>query len=112
DYYGCIFFKHYDGTLQGARSGACLAKRSYQMVAIASYPAVDKAASLRVRHVTKYFPAPNGTGVAGLALDDVSLSIAAGELVSVVGPSGCGNSTLLRLIAGRTLPTKGELSIG
>ncbi|MEO5718751.1 MAG: ABC transporter ATP-binding protein [Chthoniobacterales bacterium] len=73
----------------------------------------EDAASLRVWHVTKAFDSPDGGVTPGaLALDDVSLSIAAGELVSIVGPSGCGKSTLLRMIAGLTGPTTGELSIG
>jgi ABC-type nitrate/sulfonate/bicarbonate transport system ATPase subunit len=80
------------------------------VVAIANDSVAGKAASLRVRHVSKHFPAANGVGVA--ALDDVSLSVAAGELVSIVGPSGCGKSTLLRLIAGLILPGAGEVSIG
>src|SRR5213082_1047 len=47
-----------------------------------------------------------------LALDAISLSLAAGELVSLVGPSGCGKSTLLRLIAALDSPDSGELLIG
>jgi ABC-type nitrate/sulfonate/bicarbonate transport system ATPase subunit len=73
----------------------------------------NEGASLRVRHVTKEFDSPDGGVTPGaLAVDDVSLSIAAGELVSIVGPSGCGKSTLLRMIAGLTSPTRGELAVG
>jgi len=46
------------------------------------------------------------------AVDDVSLSIAAGEFVVLVGPSGCGKSTLLRIVAGLERPTYGRIRIG
>jgi NitT/TauT family transport system ATP-binding protein len=44
-----------------------------------------------------------------LALDRISLDVAAKEFVVIVGPSGCGKSTLLRIAAGLTPPTGGEV---
>jgi ABC-type nitrate/sulfonate/bicarbonate transport system ATPase subunit len=71
-----------------------------------------EASSLRVREVTKSFPAPDDSTERRLALDKISLSLAAGELASLVGPSGCGKSTLLRLVAGLDVPDSGELMVG
>jgi len=45
-------------------------------------------------------------------LDDVTLTIAEGQLVCLLGPSGCGKSTTLRLIAGFIEPTAGEIALG
>jgi putative ABC transport system ATP-binding protein len=47
-----------------------------------------------------------------VALDRVSLHIAKGEMVSVVGPSGSGKSTLLNIIGCLDRPTSGEVVIG
>nr|MBA2744143.1 ABC transporter ATP-binding protein [Chthoniobacterales bacterium] len=71
-----------------------------------------EASSLRVRDLSKSFPAGENNAERRLALDAVSLSLAAGELVSLIGPSGCGKSTLLRLLAGLDSPDAGELLIG
>jgi ABC-type nitrate/sulfonate/bicarbonate transport system ATPase subunit len=68
--------------------------------------------SLRVHEVIKSFRPPGNGAAPRLALDSISLSVAAGELVSLIGPSGCGKSTLLRLIAGLDTPDSGELAIG
>jgi ABC-type Fe3+/spermidine/putrescine transport system ATPase subunit len=45
------------------------------------------------------------------AVQDVSLSLAEGELVSLLGPSGCGKTTTLRMIAGFIRPTAGTIEI-
>ena len=71
-----------------------------------------ETSSLRVREVTKSFHPPGNGAARRLALDSISLSIAAGELVAIIGPSGCGKSTLLRLIAGLDTPDSGEITIG
>ena len=44
-----------------------------------------------------------------MALREISLTVAKGEFVSLIGHSGCGKSTLLNLIAGLTTPTRGTL---
>jgi sulfonate transport system ATP-binding protein len=47
-----------------------------------------------------------------MVMAELDLSIAQGEFVAIVGRSGCGKTTLLRLIAGLTKPDAGAISIG
>ncbi len=45
-------------------------------------------------------------------LQDISLSLPRGKVIAIMGGSGCGKTTLLRLIGGQLHPTQGEVSVG
>jgi peptide/nickel transport system ATP-binding protein len=84
-----------------------------------SAPAAAKPALLRVSHVTKAFDVspPWLTRVLGRqprillhAVDDVSFDIRRGETLGLVGESGCGKSTVARLIVGLYRLTSGSIT--
>ena len=63
---------------------------------------------LRVSHLGRHY----GTGkAAGVALDDITLSLFSPGLVCVLGPSGCGKTTLLNVLGGMDTTFTGELFI-
>lgn len=65
--------------------------------------------SIETAHLSKSFAAK---GRSTLVLDDISLSIAAGEFLTIVGASGCGKSTLLHIMAGLERADIGVITCG
>ena len=64
----------------------------------------EKNSMIEVRHLTKRFGALT-------VLNDVSTSFAAGEVVSIIGPSGGGKSTFLRCLNLLETPTSGQVLV-
>ena len=60
---------------------------------------------VEVDHVSKFFT--DRTGRITTALDDVSLDIQKGEIVSIVGQTGSGKTTFGRITVGLSQPSKG-----
>ncbi len=68
-------------------------------------------ALLEVEDLKVHFPVRGGARRVLRALDGVSLSVARGEIVGVVGESGCGKTTLGRAIIGLVRPTAGRIRL-
>ena len=64
------------------------------------------SAAIKLDQVTKTFDGRV------MAVDGVTLDIAAGEFFSLLGPSGCGKTTSLRMIAGFEHPDSGRVHVG
>src|ERR1044071_5457746 len=67
--------------------------------------AVTDTGELRLQGVTKRFGD-------FLAVDDLSLTVPAGSFFALLGASGCGKTTTLRMVAGLEEPTQGLISLG
>jgi putative ABC transport system ATP-binding protein len=65
--------------------------------------------TLELRDLVKHY---RGGGETVRAVDGVTLTVQAGELVALYGPSGSGKSTLLMLIAGLLAPDRGSILFG
>jgi len=69
----------------------------------------DGEAEIELRGVSKRFSARKRET---LALTDIELGIRKQEFVTLLGQSGCGKTTMLRILAGLTQPSAGEVTIG
>jgi iron(III) transport system ATP-binding protein len=66
---------------------------------------VSETPALEIRELSHHYGARP-------VLDGVSLAVAPGEFVAVLGESGCGKTTLLRSVAGLVTPSSGEIRLG
>ena len=69
-----------------------------------------QAAAIRFEHVSKVFGRAGSAG-AFRAVDNLDLEIRLGELVAVLGKTGCGKSTMFNMIAGLLEPTNGRVTV-
>ncbi|MBL8710842.1 MAG: ABC transporter ATP-binding protein [Rhodospirillaceae bacterium] len=67
--------------------------------------ATGRALPVKISHVVKRYGSVR-------AIDDVSLSVSAGEFVTLLGPSGSGKTSLLMTIAGFARPEAGSIKVG
>ena len=65
---------------------------------------------IRFTNVTKVFSRPDGRGDF-TAVDRLSFEIAKGEIVAVLGKTGCGKSTMFNIVAGLIEPTSGQARV-
>jgi nitrate/nitrite transport system ATP-binding protein len=64
---------------------------------------------LVIENLVKAFPKPDGGRT--VILDGINFTIGTEEYISVIGHSGCGKSTMLRIIAGLDKPTSGRITL-
>ena len=72
---------------------------------------MTKSAAIEITKLRKVFR-QTSSGQPVIAIDGLNLSIAAGELVAIVGQTGCGKSTLFDILIGLERPTDGRIAIG
>jgi NitT/TauT family transport system ATP-binding protein len=69
------------------------------------------APEIHLGHVTKTFGRPRRAGESFTAVDDLVLDIAQGDMVAILGKTGCGKSTMFNMIAGLLAPTSGTVLV-
>jgi NitT/TauT family transport system ATP-binding protein len=68
-------------------------------------------AAIHLDHVSKVFGKAGSDG-AYRAVDDLNLDVRPGQMLAILGKTGCGKSTIFNMIAGLTAPTGGMVRVG
>ena len=74
-----------------------------------SLPAPSLGPAIELIDVSRQFVTPDGRSLT--AIRDFNMTVARGEFVAVVGPTGCGKSTTLNLVTGLARPSQGEVRL-
>jgi ABC-type nitrate/sulfonate/bicarbonate transport system ATPase subunit len=74
-------------------------------------PALDLASDIHVRGLRKIYR-QKGSGTAVVAIDRLDFSVRRGEIIAIVGKTGCGKSTFFNILIGLEPPTDGRIDIG
>jgi NitT/TauT family transport system ATP-binding protein len=69
----------------------------------------DDSPAIELINVSRRFLTPDGKSMT--AIRDFTMTVARGEFVAVVGPTGCGKSTTLNLVTGLAKPSSGEVRV-
>ncbi len=64
---------------------------------------------LKLENITKYYEVPE-TAIRRTVLDELSLEVASGDRIAILGPSGSGKSTLLNVMSSLDLPNSGNVN--
>src|SRR5439155_19842556 len=80
--------------------------RAYPSDTVPAMPEGRQGVEVEFRHVTKRYSASGPP-----AVDDLSLTVPAGQVVVLVGPSGCGKTTTLKMVNRLVEPTAGQVLV-
>src|SRR5207302_6640896 len=69
-------------------------------------PIINPPLSIEVKNVTVSFPTAKGQYI---AVKDINLEVNKGEIICLIGHSGCGKSTFMGTISGMVKPSQGEV---
>jgi NitT/TauT family transport system ATP-binding protein len=79
------------------------------VIARSGTPTADRGVAIELGNVSQRFVTPDGRSLT--VLRDFDMKVRQGEFCAVVGPTGCGKSTTLSLIAGLARPSSGRVTI-